>query len=123
MNPMDFLTISGVYPVNTTSKCRLGFEGCGYISAVGTNLKSERKIGERVHVLGQGTWGEYLVTESENCFPIKEGMSMEEAACHFINPATVVLMARTVKESGYSAAIQTAGSSSLGRMMIRYFKQ
>jgi len=123
INPVDLATISGIYPVKNDGKIRIGMEGSGYISAVGQKLKYQRKVGEKVHVIGQGTWSEYLITESENCFPIKDGLSMEEAACHFVNPATVVYISRLAKESGCNAAINTAGSSTLGRMMIRYFKE
>jgi len=121
INPSDLGTAFGGYG-GAEGKTRVGFEGSGVIAAIGENLKVPHKVGEKVHVKGVGTWAQYIVTDSESVWPIIAKVSQEEAACHFVNPATVVCMADVVEKSKSKAAIHTAGASALGRMMIRYFK-
>jgi len=121
INPMDLLAVQGLFPVpRTEGKARVGHEGVGEIVAIGNNLKSDRKIGEKVHVIGNGTWAEFMVTNSENATPVQPGLSLEAAACHMVNPGTVVYMSILAKGN---CAIHTTGASALGRMMIKYFKQ
>jgi len=122
INPADGLLIEGVYPVPNKPPHGIGMEGCGTVAAVGEDLKVSHQVGDKVHVVGLGTYGQYLITNSENCEKIQEGLSMEEAASHFVNPMTACLMANLTQHYGHKAAIHTAGSSTLGRQMIRYFK-
>jgi len=122
MNPSDMMTIQGSYPVFVSPPHGVGMEGSGTIAAVGEDLKVPQKVGDKVHVSGLGTYAEYLLTDSENCTKIKEGLPMDLAACHIVNPMTVHYMAHLVQKGGHKAAIHTAGSSVLGRMIIRYFK-
>lgn len=122
INPSDTMTIEGVYPVSAKPPHPVGFEGSGTIAALGEDLKVPHQVGDKVYMSGFGTFGQYLVTASESCSKIQEGISLEEASCHLVNPGTVICFARLVKKEGHKAAIHTAGSSALGRMMIRYFK-
>lgn len=125
INPTDLLNIAGHY------KTLLGFdppgkgsEGSGTIVAVGDNLKVPHKVGDRVHVNGPGTFQQYLVVSSEQASPILQpDLSFEDAASHFVNPATVHYMGYLAEKGNHKAAIHNAGSSALGRMLIRYFKQ
>jgi len=122
INPADCLLIEGVYPVPSKPPHGIGMEGSGTIAAVGKDLKVSHQIGDKVHVIGLGTFGQYLITNSESCEKIQEGLSMEEAASHYVNPMTACFMANLTQHYGHKAAIHTAGSSTLGRQMIRYFK-
>jgi len=80
-------------------------------------------VGDRVHVNGPGLFAEYFVGPSENCSPILQAdLSFEDAASHFVNPATVYYMGVLAEKGGHKAAIHNAGASALGRMLIRYFK-
>jgi len=123
VNPSDVGTLENWYPVQAKPPHSVGFEGSGIIVAVGENLKVPHKVGDRVHVIGLGTWSEYIVVPSELCSKIREGISLEQAACHYVNPGTVIYMAKLVERGGHKCAIHTAGASSLGKMMIKYFKE
>jgi len=119
INPVDLARLAGFNGGSDS----IGSEASGIIVAVGENLKIPHKIGDRVHVTGPGTFGQYLVTSSENCFPILyDDLSLEDAASHYINPATVYFMGVLADQGGHKAAIHTAGASALGRMFIKYFK-
>ena len=98
-----------------------GVEGSGIVVALGTNLKVPHKIGEKVFIAEQGTYSKYIVADSEKVQVIPEGLTLEEAAGQFLNPATVYYMG--ILAEGHKAAIHTVGSSDIGRMLIRYFKQ
>ncbi len=97
-----------------------GAEGSGTIVAVGTNLKKPHKIGDKVCITGPGTYSQYIIANSETIQAVPEKLSLEQAASHFVNPATAYYMGSLAE--GHKAAIHTVGSSALGRMLIRYFK-
>lgn len=122
INPSDAGVLHGTRKYTSQTPHPAGLEGSGTIVAVGQNLKVAHQVGDRVHVAGYGTMGQYLLTEAENCSPIQGDLSFEEAASHYINPATVYLMGLKVEQGGHKAAIHTVGSSALGKMLIRYFK-
>ncbi len=98
-----------------------GVEGSGIVVALGTSLKVPHKIGEKVFIAEPGTYSKYVVADSEKVQLIPEGLSLEDAAGQFVNPSTVYALG-TLAE-GHKAAIHTVGSSTIGRMLIRYFKQ
>jgi len=123
VNPSDVGTLENWYPVQAKPPHSVGFEASGEVVAVGENLRVPHKVGDRVHVIGLGTWSQYIVLPSEACFKMREGLSLEQAACHYVNPGTVVYMAKLAERGGHKAAIHTAGASSLGKMMIPYFKE
>jgi len=123
INPSDIATMYGGYRTPSGDKKALvGFEGSGTIVAVGEDLLIQHQVGDKVHCSGIGTMAEYLVANSENCSKIQGDLSFEHAACHFVNPGTVYYMGYLVEKGGHKAAIHTAGTSALGRMLIRYFK-
>ena len=124
INPSDLGVMNGTRKYTDQVPHPVGLEGSGTVVAVGQNLKVQHKVGDRVHVGGYGTMGQYLLTESENVSRILQSdLSFEEAASHYINPATVYYMGVLVQEGGHKAAIHTVGASSLGKMLIRYFKK
>jgi len=120
INPSDIATMFGRYDIGLSNL--VGLEGSGTIVTLGDNLKVPHKVGDRVHLRGPGTMGEYLVSNSENVWAVQDGLSLEEAASHLVNPGTVHYMAHLATQGGHKAVIHTAGSSALGRMVIRYFK-
>ena len=122
LNPSDINTAKGIRKYANLNPHPVGMEGSGIVASIGENLKVPHKVGDRVHVAGYGTVGEYLITESEMVSPIKGDLSFEDAASHYINPATVYYMGLKVKQGGHKAAIHTVGTSQVGRMLIRYFK-
>jgi len=122
IHPADTMTIVGRYPLGLKPPHPAGLEGSGIVVAVGEELKVPHTAGERVNVSGPGTWGQYILVNSEVCRKIADDISLEQAACYLANPATTVCLANIVQKGNHKAAIHTAGSSALGRMMIKYFK-
>ena len=123
LNPSDLITMGdhGYFFDRNPYPC--GHEGSGTVVAVGQNLKNPFKVGDRVHVAELGTYGQYVLAETEYISPILGDLSFEEAASHYINPATVYMFGQKLDEGKHKAAIHTVGASAIGRMMIRYFKE
>jgi len=124
INPTDLMKLKGFYgkPSDHASSL-IGSEGSGTVVAVGDGLKIPHKVGDRVHITS-GTWGQYLLIDSEKVYPILQvDLSLEDAASHFINPGTVYYMGALAERGGHKAAIHTVGASALGRMLIKFFKQ
>ncbi len=123
LNPSDLVTMGGLAYFFNRDPYPCGHEGSGTAVAVGQNLKNPYKVGDRVHVAELGTYGQYVLAETEYISPILGDLSFEEAASHYINPATVYMFGQKIDEGGHKAAIHTVGASAIGRMMIRYFKE
>jgi len=123
INPTDIAKLKGFYGKPEDYATTLhGSEGSGIVVAVGNDLTLPYKVGDRVHIRS-ATWGQYMLADSEDLNRIlQDDLSLEEAACHFVNPATVYYMGVLADRGNHKAAIHTAGSSALGRMLIRYFK-
>jgi len=123
INPTDLLLIDNLYRFTTSPPYLVGREGSGTVVAVGSDLKVPHNIGDKVHIHAEGTIGEYAIAPSEEVSPIKYGLSMEDAASHVINPATVDYMVALAERGGHKAVISTAASSALGKMLIRILKE
>ncbi len=81
------------------------------------------KEGDAVCIVSRGTWAEYALVQSELAFPISEGNSLQDAASHYINPCTVICMVDIAKKAGAKTIIHDAGSSALGKMLIKICKE
>ena len=124
INPSDILSTQGHYPTGKVAPFTPGLEGSGIIAEVGSDLIIPYKVGDRVSVVGGGTWGEYALFDSTSVVSILPENTLEEAASHFVNPGTVICMIEEeVLKGNHKAVIHTAGSSALGRMLIRYLKE
>ena len=122
IHPSDNDMMKGLYTIDPSKPGLLGSEGSGVIVAIGEDLKIPHKVGDKVYIVSWGTYTQFITLQSENAILIKNGLSLEEASCHFINPGTAYEMAIRAIEGGHKAAINTAASSDLGRMLIRLFK-
>ncbi|RYZ81720.1 MAG: hypothetical protein EOP04_23445 [Proteobacteria bacterium] len=111
------------YRIQSQPPYFVGLEGAGTVAAVGQDLKKAHKVGDRVHVHHIGGLREFVLIDSEEVRAVAEDLSLKEAACHIVNPATVAYMASLAVRGGHKAAINTAASSALGRMFIRYCKE
>jgi NADPH:quinone reductase len=121
INPSDLMFIRGLYGIKKKLPVVPGFEGSGVVERIGSKVKS-LKIGDRVSVvsgLGDGTWGEYLVTSESSCIPLLDSVSLEQGASLFVNPMTAWALFQQCRKEGHKAIIQTAGASALGKMIIR----
>ena len=123
INPSDLGAVYGRYPGASIELGKaLGFEGSGEVVAVGEDLKVQHKIGDLVCIITVGVWAEYALVESHKADKILEGNSLQEATCHIVNPGTVLCMIDLLKKQNKTSVIHTAGSSALGKMLIKACK-
>ena len=78
--------------------------------------------GKRVCVINNrgGNWAEYAVIPARQARPVPADIPDEQVATSFVNPATVLAMARhRLKVQRGEWLLQSAAGSTLGRMMIK----
>jgi NADPH:quinone reductase-like Zn-dependent oxidoreductase len=121
-NPSDLLLLQGKYGTLKTLPAVPGWEGAGTVVASGGGLLSRWLRGKRVACGLQGdrdgTWAEYVVAGAKECIPLKQRLDTEHAASLIINPLTAMGLLDMAQRAGHRAAIQTAGASQLGRMLL-----
>ncbi len=121
INPSDLLMVRGQYGRQPPLPATPGFEGVGIVEE-GSGLLARRVMGRRVAVLNgtSGNWQEQVVVPARQAVPVPEGLSDEQAATFFVNPASALVMTRYVLKIPAGAwLLQTAAGSALGRMVIR----
>ena len=70
-----------------------------------------------------GNWAEYATLPAIRAIPVSSGIPDAQVASFFVNPATVLAMARHVLKVPKGAwLLQSAAGSTLGRMMIKFGK-
>jgi NADPH:quinone reductase-like Zn-dependent oxidoreductase len=125
VNPSDLMTVRGNYGRLPTLPATPGFEGVGVVDAVGPGwLRILRglRLGRRVAVLNAagGNWQEQVVLPARQLVPVPADLPDEQVASFFVNPATALVMTRSVlRVPAGSWLLQTAAASALGRMVIR----
>ncbi len=122
VNPSDLLVVQGLYGVLPTLPSIPGFEGVGVVDQVGPGLLGRLVKGKRVAVINSagGNWAEYAVIPARQARPIPDDIPDEQAAAFFVNPATVLALARHVLRVPKGAwLLQGAAGSTLGRMIIK----
>ena len=126
INPSDLLFVRGEYGKQPPLPVTPGFEGVGVVEA-GHGLLARRVMGKRVAVLnssGRGNWQEHVVIPARQAVPVPAGLSDEQAASFFVNPASALVMTRYVLRVPRGAwLLQTAAGSALGRMVVRLGKR
>ena len=126
INPSDLLVVRGRYGVLPELPATPGFEGVGIVEASGPGLYGKFLKGKRVAVLNGagGNWAEKTVIPAIRAIPVPSDIPDEQAASFFVNPATVLAMARHVLEVPKGAwLLQSAAGSTLGKMMIKLGKR
>ncbi len=123
LNQTDLVTSEGKQKISIRSPFLVGLESSGVVVAIGSNLKVPHKVGDKVHVHSKGSHAQYVLAYSQDVSEIKGDLSMEEAASHIINPATVAYMVSLAVRGGHKAVVNTAASSQLGKMLIRALKE
>ena len=121
VNPSDLLMVRGVYGRQPPLPAVPGFEGVGVVEA-GSGLLARLRMNKRVAVPNGagGDWAEQVVVPARQVWPVPSGLTDEQAATFFVNPASALVMTRYVLRVPPGAwLIQTAAGSALGRMVIR----
>jgi NADPH:quinone reductase-like Zn-dependent oxidoreductase len=124
INPSDVMFIYGRYGVRKPLPAIPGFEASGRVIAAGE--KAGYLLGQRVACFApeqEGTWMQYLTTNSLNCFPVGDEISDEQAAMMLVNPLTAWALMDIARESGVKTVVQTAAASALGKMIVRLGEQ
>src|SRR5215469_2587829 len=122
LNPSDLLVVRGRYGVLPSLPATPGFEGVGVVDEAGPGLLGRLVKGKRVVAINGagGNWAEYAVIPSRQARPVPDDIPDEQAAAYFINPATVLALARHVLRVRRGEwLLQSAAGSTLGRMMIK----
>jgi NADPH2:quinone reductase len=126
INPSDLMFIRGMYGIKKKLPVVPGFEASGTIVEVSPGTL-KFKTGDRVACVagatGDGTYSEFLSTESENCIPLLDSVSLEEGSMFFVNPLTSYALLELAKEKKATGIVQTASASALGKMIIRLCKE
>ncbi len=122
-NPSDLLLLQGKYGVLKTLPTTPGWEGAGTVVASGGGMLGgwlrSRRVACGIQGDRNGTWAEYCVANAKDCVPIKRRLGSESAASLIINPFTAWGLLESARRAGHAAAVQTAGASQLGRMLVR----
>ena len=109
-NPSDIAFLRGGYNIVKPLPAVPGFEGTGIV--VETGKEATELNGKRISCFVQegydGTWAEHFIASHKNCIVLKNGISMEQAACLSINPLTAYALFELVINSGRKAFIQNA---------------
>jgi NADPH2:quinone reductase len=80
------------------------------------NLQGKRVVA--INSAG-GNWAEMAIIPARQARPVPDDIPDEQAACYFVNPATVLAMARHVLAVPKGEwLLQSAAGSNLGRMLI-----
>ena len=122
VNPSDLMYIAGKYGLKPTLPATPGFEGVGVVEASGGGLLGWFRKGKRVAVINDriGNWAEYTVTKARQVVPVPDGMTDEQAASFFVNPASALVMTQDVLKVTRGAwLLQSAAGGELGKMVIR----
>jgi NADPH:quinone reductase-like Zn-dependent oxidoreductase len=125
INPSDLAVVRGNYGRHLVLPATPGFEGVGVIDAVGPGLLAKfrgLKPGRRVAVLNSdgGNWQEQVVISARQAVPIADDIPDDQAAMFFVNPATALIITRSVLNVPRGEwLLQTAAGSALGQMVIR----
>ncbi len=126
INPSDLLYIAGQYGLKPPAfPATPGFEGVGTVVESGGGLIGWLRKGKRVAVLNDrnGNWGEFTVASAKQVIPIPDGISDEQAASFFVNPATAVILTRRIFTIAPGEwLLQSAAGSALGKMIIALAK-
>ena len=122
INPSDMMFVRGIYSIKPQCPQSPGFEGVGVVEASGGGLRGILFKGKRVVVMNSagGNWAESAVVPATQVIPISGGLSEDQAATFFVNPATAWIMTQEVlKVPKGGWLLQTAAGSALGHMIAR----
>ncbi|KAL7746861.1 hypothetical protein RI367_007797 [Sorochytrium milnesiophthora] len=130
VNPSDMMCAHGLYPGFRPSKFPtvIGFEGMGYVEAVGANIKNV-KVGQKIVPLlferaahGYGTWQAYVVIKEQEALIVPDHLADEAAAQLIVNPLAILGFEDVLQLSSGQTLLQSAAASVLGRQLIQFCK-
>ena len=118
INPAEVLLIQGRYASKPPLPARLGIEGVGRISVVGSGV-SDLQVGDRVMSLDRTNWAEQRLLKREQVIKLPDDIDVEQAAMLKVNPATALMMLDNYVElQAGDWVIQNAANSGVGASVI-----
>jgi NADPH2:quinone reductase len=66
-----------------------------------------------------GKWAEYAVGAALRCIPLRQSVSLEQAAMLIVNPLTALAFFDIAQRGRHAAIVSNAAASALGRMIVR----
>ncbi len=120
VNRPDVVQRMGLYPAPPGASDLPGLEISGTIVALGPDTDPEL-MGQKICALvAGGGYAEYCIARADVCWPVPDGLSMEEAAAI---PETLMTVWHNVFERGYATEGETilvhGGTSGIGSMAIK----
>lgn len=118
----DLLQIRGGYQVKPKMPFIPGGEISGTIEAIGDGVTNVA-VGDRVLWMGQGGLADKVAAPADQCFPVPDGMSFEQAAAMLTNYGTTVfaLENRANLQAGESLLV-TAAAGGVGSAAVQLAK-
>jgi NADPH:quinone reductase-like Zn-dependent oxidoreductase len=119
INPAELLIIEGKYASKPDLPARLGIEGAGRVSAVGSGVEGLAE-GDLVMSLGRANWAQRLNLKAGEAVKAPPGIDVAQLAMLKVNPATAYLMLQSyVDLQPGDWVIQNAANSGVGVNLIR----
>ena len=123
VNRPDVVQRMGLYPAPPGASDLPGLEVSGTVAAIGPGVNPEY-LGQKVCALvAGGGYAEYCTARADVCWPVPEGLSMEEAAAI---PETLMTVWHNIFERGHACEGETilvhGGTSGIGSMAIKLGK-
>lgn len=125
IHPSDLLTIMGMYASETRLPKTLGKEGVGRVLTVGEHVKHV-KPGDLTPVLmpNDGVWQHRYVLNAEDLVALPAGGNPLQYAMGVGNPATALLMLRSIVPLQLGDwIVQNAANSAVGQYIIQLAKR
>lgn len=126
-NPSDIAFLQGAYGVNKTMPTVPGFEGAGFVEAVGHGLDPDAWLGKLVSCFAQGnndgTWAEYFIADANQLIPVDNKLDPKQAACFFVNPFTAWGLAELAMKKDSPSVIINAAGSQLSAFLLELLRR
>ncbi len=122
INPVDLLTIQGLYAGRPALPATPGAESVGRVAAIGKSVEGLQP-GDRVVNLGRDNWVQRLKIKAAQAIKVPSDGDVLQQAMLKVNPATALLMLRNFVELAPGDwVIQDAANSGVGTCLIRLAK-
>lgn len=126
INPSDLSLLNGTYATKPEYPVVPGLEGSGIVVASGGGIIAGLRKGKRVACTATpgrgGTWAQYMVTRAMHTIPVGN-RGFENASMVIVNPLTALAFLNIATRGKHRAVVNTAASSSLGRMIARLLRR
>lgn len=119
INPAELLLIQGKYASRPPLPARLGIEGVGVVTALGSAV-DDLQPGERVMSLSRNNWVQRCRLKRQEVIKLPADIDVQQAAMLKVNPATAYSMLKNyVNLQAGDWVVQNAANSGVGTGVIQ----